>query len=186
MRKKRLYFYDPSKMDYIRARNVYVKFGAGLFLASVIGFGYASYHHSQKLNNLKYITEETRMLILNEENKFSEEALKKFILEINIRFPHIVLAQAELESGHFQSKMFRENNNFFGMKVARKRPTTNKGEQYGHAYFDSWKDCVVDYAFYQAAYLNDLKTEEQYYSYLEANYAEDPTYVSKLKKIVKK
>ncbi len=186
MKKRWLYVYDSKRMDYVRAYKVYAKIVGGVALAAMLGFGYAEYKHSQAINNIEYITEETRTLIINEENKFSEERLKQFILELNIRFPHIILAQAKLESGYFKSRMFRENNNFFGMKVAKRRPTTNKGEQYGHAYFDSWKDCVVDYAFYQAAYLNDLKTEEQYFAYLGANYAEDPTYVEKLKKIIRK
>jgi len=186
MRKKWLYIYDPNRMNYVRAYRVYTKIIVGVVLSSLIGFGYAEYKHTQRLNSIEYITEETRMLIINEENKFSEERLKQFILELNIRFPHIVLAQAKLESGYFKSKMFLANNNFFGMKVARKRPTTNKGEQYGHAYFDSWRDCVMDYAFYQAAYLNDIKTEEQYFAYLSANYAEDPSYVEKLKRIIRK
>lgn len=186
MRKKWLYIYDPKRMNYVRAYRVYTKIITGIILASLVGFGYSEYKHTEQLNSIEYITEETRMLIINEENKFSEERLKQFILELNIRFPHIVLAQAKLESGYFKSKMFRTNNNFFGMKVARKRPTTNKGEQYGHAYFDSWKDCVVDYAFYQAAYLHDIRTEAQYFAYLGANYAEDPNYVAKLKKLIKK
>jgi len=45
---------------------------------------------------------------------------------------------------------------------------------------------VVDYAFYQAAYLNDLRSEKEYFDYLGQNYAEDPMYVSKLKKIIEK
>jgi hypothetical protein len=38
---------------------------------------------------------------------------------------------------------------------------------------------------FQAAYLNDIKTEEEYFQYLRANYAEDSMYVEKLKKIIK-
>ena len=186
MKNKWLYVYDSKRMNYVRAYKTYSKILIGIGLAGFMGFGYAEYNHVKAINSIEYITEETRTLIINSENKFSEERLKQTILELNIRFPHIVLAQAKLESGYFKSKMFRENNNFFGMKVARRRPTTNKGEQYGHAYFDSWRDCVVDYAFYQAAYLNDIKTEKQYLEYLSANYAEDPTYVDKLKKIIEK
>jgi len=44
----------------------------------------------------------------------------------------------------------------------------------------------VDYAFYQAAYLNDLRSESEYFAYLGQNYAEDPGYVGKLKKIIEK
>jgi len=180
-----LYKFDKRRMDYVLAKDYFVKIVVGIIASWLVVFGLTSYNQSTKLNSIKYITEETRLLILNNENKFSEEKLKASILALNIKFPHIVLAQAKLESGHFKSKIFRENNNFFGMKVARCRPTTNKGEQNGHAYFDTWKDCLVDYAFYQAAYLHDIKTEDQYLAYLKANYAEDPNYFTKLLNLIK-
>ena len=96
------------------------------------------------------------------------------------------MAQAEIETGHFKSKIFKENNNLFGMKVATKRPTTNKGEQYKHAYYNSWRESVVDYAFYSAQYLSDLKTEEQYLDYIRHNYAEDSNYIGKVRSVMLK
>ena len=72
------------------------------------------------------------------------------------------------------------------MKPAKLRPTTNKGENKGHAVFDTWRDCVNDYALFQAAYLNEIKSQDEYFQYLEQNYAEDPKYVDKLKKIIEK
>ena len=53
------------------------------------------------------------------------------------------------------------------MKQARARATTAKGTQLGHAYYDDWKESVTDYALYQAAYLNKLRTEKKYLNYLE-------------------
>jgi len=120
------------------------------------------------------------------ENEFSEVKLKEYIIELNIKFPHIVFAQAKLESGYFKSTIFKENNNLFGMKIATRRPTTNKGENRGHAVFDNWKESVLDYAFYQARFLGDIKTEGEYIQYLKANYAEDPGYVNKVIKLSKK
>ncbi len=139
-----------------------------------------------RVNDVRFITEETKQIIIKQEQEFNPEKLKAYILELNIRFPHIVYAQALLESGEFKSHIFKENNNFFGMKQAKQRPTTNKGTENGHAYFVNWRDCVVDYAFYQAAYLNDLRSESEYFEYLGQNYAEDPGYVGKLKKIIEK
>jgi uncharacterized FlgJ-related protein len=139
-----------------------------------------------RVNDVRFITEETKQIIIKQEQEFTPEKLKAYILELNIRFPHIVYAQALLESGEFKSHIFKENNNFFGMKQAKQRPTTNKGTENGHAYFVNWRDCVVDYAFYQAAYLNDLRSESEYFEYLGQNYAEDPGYVGKLKKIIEK
>jgi hypothetical protein len=132
------------------------------------------------------VTEETKVIVMKQYNEFSKEKLKGYILQLNIKYPQIVLAQAELESGHFKSSIFKENNNFFGMKPAKLRPTTNKGENKGHAVFDTWRDCVNDYALFQAAYLNEIKSQDEYFQYLEQNYAEDPKYVDKLKKIIEK
>jgi hypothetical protein len=47
-------------------------------------------------------------------------------------------------------------------------------------------ESVVDYAFYQAQYLSDIKTEAEYLQYLKANYAEDPNYMAQLQVIIDK
>jgi uncharacterized FlgJ-related protein len=116
---------------------------------------------------------------------FTEEKLIEYVKELNIKFPHIVLAQARLESGNFKSNIFKENNNLFGMKEAKQRISTNKGTNLGHAKYESWKECVLDYALYQATYLSKFKTEEQYYSYLADNYAANGRYVKLLRDIAK-
>ena len=175
------YKYDKDALNYKRIKSVYIIM-LGL-LVVFLCWGCIFFIMNRNINSIKYISEETKTLILNEKDEFTSDKLKQFILELNIKFPHIVYAQAKLESRNFKSRIFRENHNLFGMKVARKRPTTNKGEQYNHAYFDSWKDCVVDYAFYQAAYLSDLKTEHEYLEYLKLNYAEDGKYIQKVKQL---
>jgi len=136
------------------------------------------------VNKSNIINGEVRTLIINEKLSFNKAKLKAYIIELNLKYPHIILAQAQLESGNFTSDVFKENNNFFGMKCATQRPTTNKGENLNHAIFDTWRDCVVDYAFYQAKYLSNLNSEEQYFEYLKQNYAEDTTYISKLKEVI--
>lgn len=116
---------------------------------------------------------------------FKEEELIAYIKELNIKFPHIVIAQAKLESGNYTSKIFKENHNLFGMKEAKVRISTNKGTNRGHAMYESWQQCVIDYALYQATYLSKFKTEEQYYAYLAEHYAENASYVKLVKKIAK-
>lgn len=160
-----------------------IKFAFGLIILLLLMSLTFNYSSNEKLVAIQGETEEISKIIIKNEVEFSELALKNLLLDLNIRFPHIVLAQAKLESGNFKSHIFLENNNMFGMKEAKRRPTTNKGTQNGHAYFDNWRDCVIDYAFYQAAYLNDLKTEEQYYQYLAASYAEDGGYVVKVRQM---
>ena len=115
-----------------------------------------------------------------------EEKLIEKIKELNFRFPHIILAQAKLETGNFTSQSFVDGNNMFGMKEAKSRANTAQGTEFGHASYDTWKESLYDYALYYNAYLNKLRTESQYYSYLSQNYAEDPEYISKLKNIIQR
>jgi len=70
------------------------------------------------------------------------------------------------------------------MKEAVVRVHTAKGTQFSHAYYDNWIESVYDYAFYQSTYLSTLKTEEEYYFYLDKSYAEADNYVKLLKSMV--
>lgn len=119
------------------------------------------------------------------DSSFSQVKLIQMLEDLNVRFPHIVMAQAIIESGHFQSNIFKTNHNLFGMKQARSRCTTAKGTNLGHAYYDNWKESVYDYAFFQSRYLHDLKNEEQYLKYLDRNYAEVRNYDIIIKRVIK-
>lgn len=130
-------------------------------------------------------SQEEAVLIINGEKPFSEKALAEQIEKLNFRFPEIVLAQAKLESSNFTSPIFKENNNLFGMKEAKVRANLAVGTNRSHAYYDSWEDSVTDYALYYSTYLYKLKTEQDYYKYLQEHYAEDTGYVERLKQIVK-
>ena len=121
-----------------------------------------------------------------EDSEFSQGALVDFLEETNIKFPHIVLAQSILETGNYKSEVFMMNHNLFGMKQAHIRPTTALGTSIGHAYYNNWKESVYDYALYQAAYLKNVKNEDQYMDYLGSNYAEAEHYVRALKRIIRK
>ena len=127
-----------------------------------------------------------KVCIAEVQNNFTEEKFINKIKQLNLNYPHIVYAQAMLESGNFTSKIFRENNNMFGMKQARVRINLAKSTQYNHAYFETWEDCLLDFAFHRATYFHKLKTEQDYYNYLGKYYAEDPSYVGKLKSMVNK
>jgi uncharacterized FlgJ-related protein len=132
------------------------------------------------------ITDIERSILIKESDKFSEEKLKEYLLQLNIKFPHIVYAQAVLETGNFKSHVFQNNQNLFGMKQARIRATTNQGTELGHAVYNHWRESVVDYALYQCAFLLKVRSEEAYYQYLSENYAENPDYVSKIKTLAEK
>jgi flagellum-specific peptidoglycan hydrolase FlgJ len=116
---------------------------------------------------------------------FSEELLIEAIKQMKLDHPHIVLAQAKLETGHFRSTIFLENNNLFGMKQARSRPTTALGTHRNHAVYSNWRESLIDYALYSAYYVQD-KDEEEFYEHLNDNYAQDPIYNVKLRNVVER
>lgn len=153
---------------------IWVFIGIGLFMLF-------SFIYVPRVTKVYYKIESPRIIV--EDSSFTKEKLIIYVKSLNLKFPHIILAQAQLESGNFTSHIFKSNNNFFGMKQARSRPTTCIRLQHGHAYYNNWKDCVIDYALYQAAYLKNIRTEEQYYKYIGANYAESANYAKIVKGI---
>lgn len=113
-------------------------------------------------------------------DNFNEERLVEYLEKCNVKNPDIVLRQAKLETGHFSSKHFREDNNLFGMKYAYNRPTTAIGRNVnGTAIYHSWQHSVIDYMIFQDKYYKG----GDYYQFLKRVYAEDSVYTRKLKGI---
>lgn len=68
--------------------------------------------------------------------------------DFNFMTARIIFAQAAHETGNFTSTIFKENNNLFGMKLPRIRPTTAIGENKGHAVYRNTLDSIKDFAIY--------------------------------------
>lgn len=176
------YKFNQDTLEYQKVKpTTYVK-GGLLVLAIIVTIGFNT-SPRPVLNNL---SQEEKLIVIREYNEFSETKLIDKIKELNFRFPHIILAQSYQETGHYKSSIFLENNNLFGMKEAKLRSNLAKGTNRGHAYYGSWQESVIDYALYYSTYLTDIKTEGEYFEYLRQNYAEDPTYVQRLKALISK
>jgi len=181
-----LYFYSKSGLEF---KNISRKFIIGLLgytaflvLGTVLFTDKTEYTRNEVIET---ITPEERLIVINQnEFEFSEDTLVYLLTELNVKFPHIVLAQSIIETGHWSSRIFKENNNLFGMKEAYVRVHTAKGTQHNHAYYENWRESVYDYAFYQCRYLGGIKTEEEYFQYLSRSYAEAPNYVQSLKRVI--
>lgn len=114
--------------------------------------------------------------------EISTERVLALLDTLNVEHPHIVFAQMRLESGNFKSDLAKNNDNFFGMKYPRQRATMAQGVDRGYAYYRSWSYSVLDYAIWQRRYASGL-TEEEYLEMLSEKYAEDKSYVKKVKSI---
>lgn len=139
--------------------------------------------------------------------EFSPQNLYKYIVSKGIKHPEIVYCQAILETTSpnkngqwvpFNSKIFKENNNLFGMRYidtlyCKKknipyRKTLAIGKKNNHAVYRNWKESVDDYLLWQKMFRKTpIHTEEQYYNLLHKwGYSESKRYVKVLKQIKNK
>ena len=175
------YKFDSESLTFekIKLNKIYFNTGIIFILALLLAYGVG---RITKIYHLEPYEKEI-LLVNMDHPPFSEDELIDLMKELNIKFPHIVLAQAKLESNNYSSNIFRHNHNLFGMREAKQRITTALGTKRKHAYYQDWTKSVYDYGYYQATFLNKIKTEEQYLCYLGNSYAEDPNYLLKIKKL---
>lgn len=181
----KLFIYKPDNLELIRVQ----KWRIGLimfYFSFLVGSFFYLLGRYMSLESLSDFEKEVLIVNLKNKNDFSEELFIEMLQDLNVKYPYIVLAQARIESGHYSSRIFKENHNLFGMKQANRRINTAEGTQYGHAFYQTWRESVYDYAFYQSRYLSSATTEEEYYYIIGKSYAEDPKYISKLKNEVQK
>lgn len=98
-----------------------------------------------------------------------------------------MLAQAKLESKGLKSNLARVNNNIFGMKVAATRFTfaINSYDYGNYAKYETVEDCITDYKAWQIQNALHITDPDSYFALLKQQYAEDPMYVEKLKKLIR-
>jgi hypothetical protein len=181
MKIPKTYFYDPNDLTMKPLSNwklILYTILAITFLSSISFI----YGRITKITNLSDLEKEILIVDINNQNNFTQDKLVGLLKDLNVKYPHIVLAQARLETGGYKSRIFKENNNLFGMRQATVRINTASGTQHNHAYYDTWEESVYDYAFYQTRYLSGAKSEAEYLYVIGQSYAEDPTYIDKLKR----
>ena len=91
-----MYKFDKSSLTF---KNITTKVVLMFTLILTIVGGGVAFLMYRHINDINMINQETRSIILKESTEFSPEKLRAYILELNIKFPHIVYAQARLETG---------------------------------------------------------------------------------------
>lgn len=106
------------------------------------------------------------LLAMAVQGQTREQVLRE-IQRQGIPHPHIVFAQARLETGNFTSRRCRVQHNLFGIKHQGK-----------YASYRRWQDSVADYK----RSISSRYQGGDYYAFLRRiNYASDPRYIQKLK-----
>jgi len=146
------------------------------------GITFTEVFNSKKIDALKKQVDKNNCL----EDKVDVECLKLTIEKHKIKFSHIVLAQAILESNNFKSDLYKRNWNCFGMFVAGQRLNfaENNYDFSNYAKYSNLENCVLDYVSWQKSNAYNISTEEQYFELLKKIYAKDENYIFALKKII--
>jgi len=114
---------------------------------------------------------------------FSISLFLEYVKLSSVPNSEIVVNQAILETSMFQSDIFNENQNLFGMKFPLVRETTAQAVNRGHATYNHWTDSVDDYVLWYQ-YMTKERHYTDYYAFLvHIGYAEDPAYINKLKNL---
>lgn len=130
---------------------------------------------SMSFHDIEVIPQQTRTEVQDTSflhKELSDSTLYLALEYYNIKHPRIVLAQAKLESGNYTSDHCVKRNNFLGLYNSRKKEYFS---------FKHWTDCIEGY---KNMVEYKLKDGEDYYDFLiRIGYAEDPSYVYKVKQI---
>lgn len=96
---------------------------------------------------------------------------------LEIKFPEVVYAQARLESGNFTSAHFKNRNNCLGIYDSKRKRYMS---------FNHWTDCLLAYRDkVQYRYKRNSDREDYLRWLVETGYAQDPNYISKVRKMLK-
>jgi hypothetical protein len=123
--------------------------------------------------------------VLADTLEFTEANFMMVMEDLGVIKPNVAFGQARIESNNFKSKIFIENNNMFGFRVA---PRTWEGTQLpftnrGHSCFSGWVSCVIHYKRWQDSRITDDRWIDN--NIVNSGFAEDPEYSKKLKAAIR-
>jgi hypothetical protein len=177
------YRYNEQTLRFEEVKYTFYKVGGFIILALMfMGFGSVV-----KINS---IVEKIPVIINHNQEKCTPENVKAYIEELNLKYPDVVYQQVMLESNWLRSSLTKTHNNIICMANATLRPTLGHNVGTRFASYNNWKECLVDYAIWQAAYSKGITTKEDYYSLLDNIYCpseleenKGPLYSTRLKSI---
>ena len=110
-----MYKLNEQSLEYVKVNQFKFFSKIGLVTVSLTVMASLGTFLWTKTHIVQTMTEYEKVLLVEEVNKFSEDKMVEKIKELGFKYPHIVMAQAILETGNFKSPVFQENHNLFGM-----------------------------------------------------------------------
>jgi uncharacterized FlgJ-related protein len=173
----KLYYIDDKQLKYIPLN---IKHYLGILFICFVLFTSVGFTGGVEISKM---IERVPIIIRINNEKFSEQNLRKEIKKLNLKFENVLIQQYKLETGNGTSQVFLQNHNLFGFKNAYFRPSTAIGSNLSHALYEDWTQSVLDMALFQSQVLRNINTEEEYYQFLDQFYSETKDYSTRLKNI---
>lgn len=174
------YKYNEQTLQYEEIHNRKIsKLISSLILICLISLGGFGYSFMSKE------PQKQEIIITQQTQPFSEQLLRQEIQKLNLPFEEVIVAQSKLETGNYTSEIFKCSHNLFGQKQAKVRVNCQSGVNNNHATYDNWILSLYDYTFWYSTYASKIKNENEYLEFLSQVYAEDTTYITQLKQIIK-
>lgn len=121
----------------------------------------------------KEVTIEKTNVMRNEYKKLNDSIVLEMLIKKNVKEPYIVLAQAKIETGNYTSRLCRQGNNLFGIKLNGR-----------YAHFKSVDECIDRYL--DKIQYKYREGHETYYAFLKRiRYATSPNYINTVRRVEK-
>lgn len=101
----------------------------------------------------------------------TDSAIVHELTSMGCVLPSVALAQMKIETGHFKSRICRENKNIAGIRTSKS--TYVSGMKNGHCSYNTYRDCLRDY----------VRIQNRYLAKIDGKYAEDPNYIESIRAI---
>lgn len=101
----------------------------------------------------------------------TDSAITAELVHLGCVLPNVALAQMKIETGHFKSKICKENRNIAGIKTSKSNYVI--GMKNSHCVYSTYRDCLKDYVRIQNRYLKNI----------DGKYAEAKDYIKIIKEI---
>jgi len=139
-------------------RKVFINF---LIASVIIIIAICLFSQNTKVNNYK-INYKKVELKKSEDIELNDSSITNELIRLGCILPNVALAQIKQETGHYKSKLTYTHKNIVGIM---------KGNEYKS--YNTYKECLSDYVRIQNMYLKQIHRK----------FAEDSTYIYKLKQI---
>lgn len=133
--------------------------------------------------NYTHITVENIEILQTPE--LTKQNVIKFIKQLPLQHADILYQKIILETGHLTSQLATNYNNLTGMRVVKKRITTQSGIAIkGYGKYDDWRDSILDYLLWQQSVVKKKLSKSEYYDFTAKIYSvRKNEYVKTLKQI---